>query len=172
MAGRATRVNTACNREGRTIFSSMMNAFEDIVDSIERLVASDRPLDEVLRETVGILKQERGHYDWTGIYLLEGDTLVLHNYVGKPTEHTRIPVGQGVCGTAVAERANQVVGDVTALDNYLACSLETRAEIVVLIRRGDRIFGQIDIDSDRVNAFTEEDESLLTKVADLLARRF
>ena len=149
-----------------------MNAFEDIVNSVERLVASDMTRDEVLRETVRILNQERSHYDWTGIYLLEGDTLVLHNYVGKPTEHTRIGVGQGVCGTAVAERANQVVGDVTALDNYLACSLETRAEIVVLIRRGDRIFGQIDIDSDQVNAFTEEDESLLTKVADLLARRF
>ena len=104
--------------------------------------------------------------------MLEGDTLVLHNYIGKPTEHTRIRVGQGVCGTAVAERANQVVGDVTELDNYLACSLETRSEIVVLIRSGERIFGQIDIDSDRVNAFTGDDESMLARVADLLARRF
>ena len=136
------------------------------------MVASDLGRDEVLREAVRVLKQERKRYDWTGIYLLEGDTLVLHNYIGKPTEHTRIPVGQGVCGTAVAERANQVVADVTELDNYLACSLETRSEIVVLIRSGDRIFGQIDIDSDRVNAFTEDDESLLAKVADLLARRF
>ena len=136
------------------------------------MVASELPRDELLREAVGVLKQGREHYDWTGIYLLEGDTLVLHNYIGKPTEHTRIRVGQGVCGTAVAERANQVVGDVTELDNYLACSLETRSEIVVLIRSGDRIFGQVDIDSDRVNAFTQDDESLLSKVADLLARRF
>lgn len=149
-----------------------MSDSENIVSRIERLIESDLPRDEVLGEAVRILKQERGHYDWTGIYLLEGDTLVLHNYIGKPTEHTRIPVGQGVCGTAVAERANQVVGDVTTLDNYLACSLETRAEIVVLIRRGDLIFGQIDIDSDRPDAFTEEDESLLARVADLLARRF
>jgi L-methionine (R)-S-oxide reductase len=149
-----------------------MSASENIVSRIERLIESDLPRDEVLGEAVRILKQEREHYDWTGIYLLEGDTLVLHNYIGKPTEHTRIPVGQGVCGTAVAERANQIVGDVTTLDNYLACSLETRAEIVVLIRRGDLIFGQIDIDSDRPDAFTEEDESLLSRVADLLARRF
>ena len=149
-----------------------MNAFEDIVSRVERLVASRMTRDEVLRETVRVLKQERGHYDWTGIYLLEGDTLVLHNYIGKPTEHTRIAVGQGVCGTAVAERANQVIGDVTELDNYLACSIETRAEVVVLIRRGDQIFGQIDIDSDQINAFTTDDESLLTKVADLLAQRF
>ena len=149
-----------------------MSASENIVNRIEQLVDSELPRDEVLRAAVRVLKQEREHYDWTGIYLLEGDTLVLHNYIGKPTEHTHIPVGQGVCGTAVAERANQVVGDVTELDNYLACSLETRSEIVVLIRSGERIFGQIDIDSDRVNAFTEDDESLLARVADLLARRF
>jgi L-methionine (R)-S-oxide reductase len=152
--------------------SHLMSASENIVSRIERLIESELSRDEVLGEAVRILKQEREHYDWTGIYLLEGDTLVLHNYIGKPTDHTRIPVGQGVCGTAVAERANQIVGDVTTLDNYLACSLETRAEIVVLIRRGDLIFGQIDIDSDRPNAFTEEDESLLSRVADLLARRF
>ena len=149
-----------------------MSASENIVSRIEHLVASELPRDEVLRAAVSVLNQERAHYDWTGIYLLEGDTLVLHNYIGKPTEHARIPVGQGVCGTAVAERANQVVGDVTELDNYLACSLETRSEIVVLIRSGDSIFGQIDIDSDRVNAFTQDDESLLSRVADLLARRF
>jgi len=149
-----------------------MSASENVVSIIEQLVDSNSSRDEVLRDAVSVLKQEREHYDWAGIYLLEGDTLVLHNYIGKPTEHTRIRVGEGVCGTAVAERANQVVGDVTRLDNYLACSLETRSEIVVLIRSGDRIFGQIDIDSDRVNAFTEEDESLLARVADLLARRF
>jgi len=72
----------------------------------------------------------------------------------------------------VAENANQIVGDVTKLDNYLACSVETRAEIVVLIRRGPDILGQIDIDSDLQNAFTEEDEALLNRVADLLSRRF
>jgi GAF domain-containing protein len=77
-----------------------------------------------------------------------------------------------VCGAAVAERANKTIGDVREIDNYLACSLETRAEIVVLIRRGDQIFGQIDIDSDTANAFGGEDESLLSRVADLLARRF
>jgi L-methionine (R)-S-oxide reductase len=145
---------------------------DEIVNLVEKIADSNATSDEVLREAVRILKQERDYYNWVGIYLLEGDTLVLHNYIGKPTDHTRIPVGQGVCGTAVAQRANQIVGDVTKLDNYLACSLETRAEIVVLIRRGSEIFGQIDIDSDSENAFTEEDESLLSRVADSLARRF
>jgi L-methionine (R)-S-oxide reductase len=145
---------------------------DEIASRVEQVVDSDAPRDEVLREAVRILKRERDHYNWVGIYLLEGDTLVLHNYVGKPTEHTRIAVGQGVCGTAVAERANQIVGDVTKLDNYLACSMETRAEIVVLIRRASEIFGQIDIDSDSEDVFSDEDESLLSRVADSLARRF
>ncbi|HVG18471.1 MAG TPA: GAF domain-containing protein [Blastocatellia bacterium] len=149
-----------------------MISSDEIVNRVEQVVDSDAPRDEVLKEAVRILKRERDHYNWVGIYLLEGDTLALHNYIGRPTEHTHIPVGRGVCGTAVAERANKIVGDVTKLDNYLACSVETRAEIVVLIRRGPEIFGQIDIDGHRENAFTGEDESLLSRVADLLARRF
>ena len=149
-----------------------MKAADELVGEVELLINSSKSRDQVLRESVQILKQERQHYNWVGIYLLEGETLVLHNYIGKPTEHTHIQVGQGVCGVAVAEGANQIVGDVTKLDNYLACSIETRAEIVVLIRRGTDIVGQIDIDSDRADAFTSEDESLLSRVADLLARKF
>ena len=143
-----------------------------LVGQVERLIESDVTRDQALKETVRLLKAERPHYNWVGIYLLEGDTLVLHNYIGKPTEHTHIPVGRGVCGTAVSERANQIIDDVTAIDNYLACSLETRAEIVVLIRRADEIFGQIDIDSDTPGVFGAEDEALLDRVADRLARRF
>ena len=149
-----------------------MMSSDEIVSHIEQTVSSDASRDEVLGEAVRLLKQEREHYNWVGIYLLDGDMLVLHNYIGKPTDHTHIPVGRGVCGQSLAERANKTISDVREIDNYLACSLETRAEIVVLIRRGDRIFGQIDIDSDMANAFTGEDESLLSQVADLLARRF
>lgn len=149
-----------------------MKTADEIVGQVEQMLDSSASRDEVLRYAVQILKQERELYNWVGIYLIEGDTLVLHNYIGKPTEHTHIPVGKGVCGVAVAQRTNQIVGDVTKLDNYLACSIETRAEIVVLIRRGMDIFGQIDIDSDLENAFTTEDEALLSRVADLISRRF
>jgi L-methionine (R)-S-oxide reductase len=145
---------------------------DEIVSRVEQLTHSDASRDETLRDAVRLLKAERVHYNWVGIYLLEGDVLALHNYIGKPTEHTHIPVGRGVCGTAVAERANQIINDVTAIGNYLACSVETRAEIVVLIRRGDEIFGQIDIDSDTPGAFTADDEALLGRVAEALARRF
>ena len=149
-----------------------MKTDNEIVGLVEQTVDSPATRDDVLRFAVQILKQEREHYNWVGIYLVEGDTLVLHNYIGKPTEHTHIPIGKGVCGVAVAEGANQIVGDVTKLDNYLACSVETRAEIVVLIRRGPEILGQIDIDSDVENAFSSDDEALLTRVADLIAHRF
>lgn len=109
------------------------------------------------------------HYRWVGIYWLRGDALELGPFVGAATEHTRIKVGQGVCGTAVAEDRNQIVADVRQLDNYLACSLHTRAEIVVLIRRHGRVLGQIDADADEVAAFDHSDEALLAAVAERLA---
>lgn len=111
-------------------------------------------------------------YDWSGIYRLEGDTLVLDAYVGAATDHTRIPVGVGVCGTAVHENANQIVHDVREIQNYLSCSVSTRSEIVVLIRRGDAILGQIDIDGHRVGAFDTGDEVFLDRLAGLLAERW
>ena len=127
--------------------------------------------DAILREAVKALKAADSRYDWVGIYLLnpEENVLWLHNYVGPGTEHARIPVGQGVCGTAVLERRNQNVPDVTQIANYLACSPRTRSELVVLIRAGDEILGQIDIDSDRPAAFTGEDEEAVQAVADKLA---
>ena len=123
----------------------------------------------MLRRAVRALKDAQPKYDWVGIYLLEGEELILHHYIGAPTEHTRIPVGVGVCGSAVARGEDLNVPDVTALDNYLACSVETQSEIVVLIRSGDRILGQIDIDSDAKGAFGDEDLRELREVAGALA---
>jgi GAF domain-containing protein len=108
------------------------------------------------------------HYRWVGIYRLHGDELVLGPYVGAATEHDRIPVGRGVCGAAVAEGKNQIVADVRERPNYLACSVETRSEIVVLLRDGDRIIGQIDADGHQVGAFDESDEAFLTAVGERL----
>jgi L-methionine (R)-S-oxide reductase len=127
--------------------------------------------DEPAAVAVRLLAETFPHYRWVGVYWLEGDTLVLGPYVGAPTEHDRIPVGRGVCGTAVAEGKNQVVPDVRLLDNYLACSTQTRSEIVVLIRRGGTVVGQIDIDGHEVGAFDASDEALLEGVAERLAGR-
>lgn len=135
-------------------------------------------------------------YDWCGVYRLESDpgaqnsakngrpvgvsdpmtqVLVLDAYVGAPTEHERITVGQGVCGTAVSTGRNQIVDDVRTLENYLACSVETKSEIVVLIKKlgaDQPILGQIDIDSHQTGRFTKADEHLLEGMASLMAERW
>ncbi len=111
-------------------------------------------------------------YNWSGIYRLEGDMLILDAYVGAATDHTHIPVGRGVCGTAVAENTNQVIEDVRELSNYLACSIQTRSEIVVLIRSDETILGQIDIDGHTVGAFDKSDEALLEALSEELAKRW
>lgn len=124
-----------------------------------------------LAETVRSLKEGRAHYTWAGIYLLEGDELVLGPYLGKPSPHTRIPLGRGICGAAAAQKATITVDDVNSDPRYLACSLETRSEIVVPIMRGDVVLGEIDIDSDAPAAFGADDRRLLEAVAQALARR-
>ena len=102
-------------------------------------------------------------------YMLHGDQLVLEAYAGRDTEHTRIPVGKGVCGTAVATGQDQNVKDVTAVGNYLACNLDTKSELVVLIRRGSTILGQIDVDSDVPAGFGDREHQDVKAVADALA---
>src|SRR5437879_12657324 len=102
-------------------------------------------------------------------YMLAGKELVLEAFAGRETEHTRIPVGQGVCGTAVALGEDQNVPDVRAVGNYLACNLETRSELVVLIRRGPTNLGQVDVDSDVPAGFPEDDHRTMQAVPDAVA---
>lgn len=110
-----------------------------------------------------------GPYTSVYAYMVHGNELVLEAFAGRETEHVRIAVGVGVCGTAVAERQDQNVPDVGAVGNYLACNLYTKSELVVLIRRGDTILGQIDIDSDIPNGFGEREHADVKAVADALA---
>ena len=103
------------------------------------------------------------------LYMLHGHELVLEAYAGRETAHTRIPVGVGVCGIAAATGRDQNVPDVRAVEHYIACNVWTRSELVVLIRRGAIILGQIDVDSDQPDPFTPEEEAEVRKVADALA---
>ena len=148
-----------------------MNA---LLAELERARADGAIRDDLLRTAVRRIEAANPRYDWVGIYLLEEGRLVLHGYVGRPTKHTEIPVGVGVCGAAIAERRDMNVPDVRAIENYLACSRETRSELVILIqdRASEQIFGEIDLDSDRVDAFTAEDERTLRRIADWLATLF
>ena len=130
--------------------------------------------DAILRETVKQIKTSDDRYNFVGVYLHkpEENLLWLHNYVGESTEHAKINVGEGVCGTAVAEKKDQNVGDVSKVENYLACSPRTKSEMVILIRAGDDIFGQIDIDAKEKDAFPNKVEDSVRMVADKLAEVF
>lgn len=143
---------------------------KDLRAEAEGLVASDAPDEEVLNGVVRLVHDAHPSWDWSGIYLMKGGALVLGPKTA-PADHDRIEVGEGVCGTAVAEDKNQVVEDVREVENYLACSIHTRSEIVVLIRHEGQIVGQFDIDSDTVGAFTSEDEALLEELAGVVAPR-
>jgi len=129
---------------------------------------------DLTRQGLLQLAAERIHaagapYTSVYLYMLRADDLVLEAFAGRETEHTRIAVGQGVCGTAVSTGRDQNVPDVRAISNYIACNMWTRSELVVLIRRGATILGQIDIDSDEPDPFTAGEEAEVRKVADALA---
>jgi len=122
------------------------------------------------RKAVEVLQDGFEHYSWVGIYLVEGDELVLGPWQGpEATEHARIPVGQGVCGAAAASGRTEVVDDVNADPRYLACFPSTRSEIVVPIVHEGAVVGEIDIDSDRRAAFDDDDRAFLERVAQLIA---
>jgi L-methionine (R)-S-oxide reductase len=127
--------------------------------------------ERALQQAIEILKREMPHYTWVGVYLLDGDELVLGPFLGKPSPHTRIPIGRGICGAAARDKQTIVVDDVNADERYLACSLETKSEIVVPIMSGARVLGEIDIDSDRPAAFNNHDRNLLEEVANILAQK-
>ena len=142
---------------------------QEILDTIRSLVSTKAQPSALLGEVVSLLGRERRNYHWVGVYLLQGEELVLGPYVGKPTPHTRIPLHQGICGAAASTGQTLIVDDVNADPRYLACSLETRSEIVVPILRQGRVLGEVDIDSDQPAAFAPEDRDLLEAVAALIA---
>ncbi len=139
-----------------------------VVAALRGAFARDAGREELLRTAADKMRAAGSPYTSVYLYMLHGDELVLEAHAGRDTDHTRIPVGTGVCGTAVSTRRDQNVPDVRAIDNYLACNAWTRSELVVLIRRGDAILGQIDVDSDEPDPFTAEEETAVRKVADAL----
>lgn len=143
----------------------------DIATTILSAISAAPDAQAAMTETVRLLKANLPHYTWAGIYLMEGNELVLGPYVGKPSPHVRIPLGRGICGAAATEKATIIVDDVNSDPRYLACSIETRSEIVVPIMRGDTVLGEIDIDSDGLSAFGDADRVLLEEVARALARK-
>jgi L-methionine (R)-S-oxide reductase len=146
---------------------------DQLLERLRDLCETGAEFEELLEAAVQELSRMDPRFHWTGIYELFSDNVLrLGPYVGSPTDHVFIGVGNGVCGTAVAEKRNMNIPDVRQISNYLACSAETRSELVVLIRSGDRIHAQIDIDSHQVGAFTDESVAMVQRVADFLAKAY
>ncbi len=136
------------------------------VDSIMAHLSGIEALGEVCR----YLRHEFRHYRWVGIYLCDADLLRLAAWSGpQETEHGTIPLGQGICGKAARENRSILVDDVRSAPEYLACFLETRSEIVVPIRAGGTVVGEIDIDGNEVKAYDASDDRFLTAVAERIA---
>jgi L-methionine (R)-S-oxide reductase len=140
-----------------------------IVAALRGAFAREEGREGLLRIAAEKIRAAGPPYTSVYLYMLHGNELVLEAHAGRNTDHTSIPVGVGVCGTAVALGKDQNVPDVRAVENYLACNSWTRSELVVLIRRGSLILGQIDIDSDVPDPFTPEEEAAVKQVADALA---
>ena len=146
----------------------VLNA-DKVIASLRGAFAREVGREELLRTAAEKIQTAGSPYTSVYMYMLDGDELVLEAYAGRDTDHTRIPVGKGVCGTAVATGKDQNVPDVRAVENYIACNTWTRSELVVLIRRGSVILGQIDVDSDHPDPFSPDEEAAVRKVADALA---
>jgi GAF domain-containing protein len=145
--------------------------YNDVLNDLRRLLEKQPDPTSAMEAAVQTLKDRIPDYNWVGIYLLEGDELVLGPFRGKPSPHTRIPLGRGICGAAATEKTTIIVDDVNADVRYLACSIETKSEIVVPIMDGETVLGEIDIDSDRLAAFTGDDREFLEHVAAVIAQK-
>ena len=143
-----------------------------LANRVTKAIATAPNTAESVRLAVELIHESSDRYDWSGVYLMDGSKeLVLSHFIGSPSPHTRIPVGRGVCGAAAREKKTIVVPDVGADPRYLACSLETKSEIVVPIIKDGAVLGEIDIDSHTADAFGPKDREALGAVAGVLAER-
>jgi putative methionine-R-sulfoxide reductase with GAF domain len=142
------------------------DTYRSALEAVDRILNRESEADEVLRRTVDVLYERFAHYSWVGIYLVEGDHLVLGPWRGpQASEHVRIPIGTGICGAAAASGRTEIVNDVSGDDRYLACFPSTRSEIVVPIAFDGKVVGEIDVDADTPAAFDDQDRSFLERVA-------
>lgn len=152
----------------------MNQHFTTVLQKFEGIRAKSPDRDSLLLETARLLKSEIDHYDWVGFYLLDApnNMLVLGPFTGKPTEHTHIPVGKGICGQVAESGKTMIVQDVSQQENYIACSLDVQSEIVVPILKNGRFVAEIDIDSHAYAPFSVEDDLFLGAIARQLAGYF
>jgi len=146
--------------------------FGEVYQQIRELVSINPP--DLLQKICELLKKEIYHYDWVGFYVLDQSTneLVLGTFAGKPTQHTNIAIGKGICGQVAESCQTMVVQDVTQVENYISCGLEVQSEIVVPILKNGQFIAELDIDSHSPAPFTLADEQFLAQVCELLINCF
>jgi GAF domain-containing protein len=152
----------------------MEQLFSSVLKKFMETEAEKNPLKTLMSTTAALLKDNIPHYDWVGFYILDPmiNTLILGPFSGKPTEHTHIPVGKGICGQVAESKKSMIVQDVTEQTNYIACSLDVQSEIVVPILKNGLFVAEIDIDSHAYAPFTEEDELFLSAIAEKMSVYF
>ena len=149
--------------------------FKDLEPKITEILINDIPaVHDKLMEICAFLSNNVPYYNWVGFYFANHETKTLHlgPYYGAPTDHTVIPFGKGICGQVANSNKNFVVPDVAAQDNYIACSITVKSEIVVPLFVDGENIGQIDIDSHTIDPFTEADERFLEFVNSEIAKLF
>jgi len=147
--------------------------FQEILSEIDQFKDHASDFLALQEFSVSLIAERLPHYNWVGFYMLDpedGTVLVLGPFQGAPTEHVRIPVTQGICGVAVAQGETVLVEDVASDPRYLACSLETKSEIVVPIRASGKVVGEIDIDSHTRDVFGPADRQFLEECAAVFGR--
>lgn len=150
--------------------------YEGLIDDIARIIDGSEPSrDEKLQQICKRLADDIDAFDWVGFYLVDPATereLILGPFVGEPTDHTRIPFGKGICGQSAETNQTFVVQDVNQADNYLSCSVDVQAEIVVPVKKDGDFIAQLDIDSHKKNSITDDHRKILEKICEMVAKLF
>ncbi|MDF1545029.1 MAG: GAF domain-containing protein [bacterium] len=149
----------------------MDDARSQLIDNVRIAISEQNNEQDVLKAAVGLIDQFSEDFDWTGFYLLKDKILEVGPYVGPETPHTRIELGKGICGAAATEKKAIIVDNVQADSRFLACSLTTKSEIVVPLMDGDKVIGEIDIDSNQPSFFKEVDRLMLEAIANVIVNR-
>ncbi len=144
---------------------------QQLIEAVRSAVGSERTRNSVLEAAIKLIDGFSDQWNWTGFYLVDGDELQVGPYVGPPTPHTRIKFNQGICGAAASQKRSIIVDDVNADPRFLACSVTTKSEIVVPLMDRDLCLGEIDIDSNTLAAFTDDDRKMLEEIAAIVVSK-
>lgn len=150
-------------------------SYSQLIEETKEIVSGEGSRDEKLNRVCALLEEKVEVFDWVGFYLVDPDSdreLILGPYVGEETDHTRIPFGKGICGQAANSLETFVVQDVSQEDNYLACSVDVQAEIVIPVMKDGTFVAELDIDSHTRNSISEEHRAMLEEICDIVSRLF